>query len=143
MLDLISKILILTFEGNLPISLIDNILTIDKVINYGAAFSLFQGGRIILIIIAIIVLYYINKSFIKEVTTNKSLISLSMLTGGIIGNLFDRVVYGKVIDFINVDIFGYKFPVFNLADTFICIGIILLIIEEIVEKGEENGNRSK
>ena len=64
-----------------------------------------------------------------------------MLIGGIIGNLFDRIVYGKVIDFLSFKFGTYSFPVFNLADTFICIGIFLLIVDFL--RGDLNGNKSR
>ena len=69
------------------------------------------------------------------------MIGISMLIGGILGNLFDRVFYGKVIDFLSFNIFGFMFPVFNLADTFICVGVGLLIIEFL--RGDRDGNKSK
>ena len=64
----------------------------------------------------------------------------SLLIGGIVGNLFDRIFYKEVIDFLSFNIFGYMFPVFNLADTFICIGIFIIIIKLL--KGEKNENSS-
>ena len=59
---------------------------------------------------------------------SKNIIGFSLLLAGSIGNLFDRIVYGYVIDFIDVYIFGYDYPIFNLADSFIVIGIILLLL---------------
>ena len=54
-----------------------------------------------------------------------------MIVGGIVGNFFDRLVYGYVIDFLDFNLFGYNYPIFNLADSFIVIGIIILIISNI------------
>ena len=51
-----------------------------------------------------------------------------MLLAGIIGNLIDRIIYGYVIDFLDFTIFNYNYPIFNIADTFIVIGILILII---------------
>ena len=59
------------------------------------------------------------------------------------GNLFDRILYKSVIDYLSFNFFGYSFPVFNLADIGITIGAILLIIDLILEEKEENKKRKK
>ena len=62
--------------------------------------------------------------------------------GGIIGNLLDRVLFGYVRDFFNFYIIGYDFPVFNVADIFIVLGVFILIIS--ILKGEDsNGSNSR
>ena len=61
--------------------------------------------------------------------------AFGLLMGGIIGNLIDRLFLGYVRDFLAFRIFNYNYPVFNLADTFIVVGVILLIIAII--KGED------
>lgn len=139
-IDLISKLIILKIENILPITVIKNFFYLNKVTNEGAAFSSFTGYQIILILIAIGVLIYIHKSVLKDIKTNLGTISISLLVGGILGNLFDRIVYNKVIDFLSFNIFGYMFPIFNIADTFICIGVLLLLIDYI--RGEKNETRS-
>ena len=138
-IDLLSKVIILSIN-NLPITVINNFFYINKEFNTGAAFSLLTGNNFIFIIIAIAVLIYIDKKIICDIKSKISNISISMLIGGIIGNLFDRIVYGKVIDFLSFKFGTYSFPVFNLADTFICVGIFLLIIEFL--RGDLNGNKS-
>ena len=59
------------------------------------------------------------------------MITYSMLLSGIIGNLIDRVVFGYVIDFLDFNIFGYDFAIFNIADSFIVVAIILLLFQEV------------
>lgn len=140
LIDLISKLIILKIENILPITVIKNFFYLNKVTNEGAAFSSFTGYQIILILIAIVALIYIHKSVLKDIKTNLGTISMSLLVGGILGNLFDRIVYNKVIDFLSFNIFGYMFPIFNIADTFICIGVLLLLIDYI--RGEKNETRS-
>lgn len=139
-IDLLSKILVLGIDKT-PITIINNFFYINKIFNTGAAFSLFTGNNFILIIIAIAVLIYIDRKVIDDIKSKISVISISMLIGGIIGNLFDRIVYGKVIDFLSFKFGTYSFPVFNLADTFICIGIFLLIVDFL--RGDLNGNKSR
>ena len=63
------------------------------------------------------------------------------MLGGITGNLIDRVVHGQVIDYLDFNILGYDFPVFNLADIAIVVSMILIII--LVIKGDKNGVSSK
>lgn len=73
-------------------------------------------------------------------TDNFLLISLSMIIGGAIGNIIDRLRFGAVIDFIYVHlvIFGYHFPAFNIADSAITIGVCLLILENYVRKKSDS-----
>lgn len=142
LIDLISKLIILKIENILPITVIKNFFYLNKVTNEGAAFSSFTGYQIILILIAIVALIYIHKSVLKDIKTSLGTISISLLVGGILGNLFDRIVYNKVIDFLSFNIFGYMFPIFNIADIFICIGAVLLLIDYIRgEKNETRGNK--
>ena len=97
--------------------------------NMGGAFSLFQGARILFIIIAIIIIVILVR-YIKYIKKPILAISFGFMLGGIMGNLIDRIFLGHVIDFIDFRIW----PVFNLADTFIVIGIILLISYSIKGK---------
>ena len=115
-------------------TLIKGFLDINLVHNTGAAFSLLQGGRIIFIMIALIVIigltFYIKNQ--DYVDTRKTLV-YGLLLGGIIGNLIDRIIHGYVIDYISFTIFNYKFPVFNFADICIVFAVIFAIIFTIKE----------
>ena len=99
---------------------------IDFVKNYGAAFNLFSGSRIFLSFISIIfsiLLIYLILS--KNTLKNFDLYTYSFILGGTIGNGIDRILKGFVIDFINLNIID--FPVFNIADISINIGLIFLL----------------
>ena len=122
------------------IVLIPNFFAITYVRNTGAAFSVLENNRILFIVIGLVALYLIYRYLIRDKSLNKlSIISYSMLLGGIIGNMIDRIVYGYVIDYLSFNIFGYNFPVFNLADTFIVVSVILIIINEgVVSRGRIN-----
>ena len=124
-LDQLSKIYI-----NLNLNKLYNldlfIFNIDFVRNYGAAFNLLSGSRFFLsfisVISAIILSYFIFISENKHI--NKY--GLSFILAGSIGNGIDRILKGYVIDFIKIKFID--FPVFNIADIVINIGVLILII---------------
>jgi len=99
---------------------------LDFVKNYGAAFNIFSGSRILLSLISIlfsIILIYLI--FRKNTLNSIDLYSYSFILGGTIGNGIDRIYKGFVVDFINLNIIN--FPVFNIADISINIGFIFLL----------------
>ena len=138
LIDLLSKILVANINIEMPYKIIDNFFYIDMVTNSGAAFSIFSGWGILFIIIAIGVLFYIDRFIVTDV---KHFLYISPIIGGILGNLFDRLVYGEVLDFLSFRFGSYYFPIFNFADVFICIGIFLLIIEHVWRNKDENKSR--
>ncbi len=141
LIDQIVKIIIVgTMTTHSSYSIIPNFFSITYVENDGAAWSIFSGNRIFLIIISLIALILIYLYFIKNKNMNKfEFINYSILLGGIIGNLLDRIKYGKVIDYLDFKIFNYDFPVFNFADMCIVISIILLVIYSFKD-GIKNAN---
>ncbi|MDD3821924.1 MAG: signal peptidase II, partial [Bacilli bacterium] len=91
-------------------------------------------------LLALIIIYQsiINLPVISKV----NLISYGLLAGGIIGNLIDRFRFGYVVDFINMYIIGYSFPVFNISDMAIVFGVIIIIYDILKkEKTNESNNR--
>lgn len=98
--------------------------------NKGAAWSIFSGNRLFLILMAFLSLWFLYRYCLKgKVLTTFEIVMYGFLIGGIIGNLLDRMIYGYVIDYFDFQIFGYNYPVFNLADICIVCGVILLIYE--------------
>ena len=142
-IDQVVKLIVsFNVELNSSIMVIKNFFYISHVHNYGAAFSILYGNRILLIIVSVIALFFLYKFLLKNKEfKNIEVVIYSMLIGGILGNLFDRIVYGYVIDYLDFYIMGYNYPVFNIADTCIVISVILLIYDTI--KGDKNENRSK
>jgi len=138
LLDQLSKILAGAFlELNASKVLIKNFFNLTYVYNEGAAWSILTGKRIMLIVISLISLYIIY-SFIKDFKeTKKNILAFGLLIGGILGNLLDRLFLGYVRDFLDFYIFGYNYPIFNVGDMAIFIGVILLLIA--IVKGEDNG----
>ena len=92
-----------------------------------------------IVIITIIITVFLIK-YTQEKELNKlEKISYGLVIGGALGNIIDRVFYGYVIDFIDVHIFNYNYPIFNLADSFIVIGIILILMDSL-KKGSSDNN---
>ncbi|WP_367680657.1 signal peptidase II [Candidatus Fukatsuia anoeciicola] len=133
-LDLISKQWIIAhFLLNESITLIPS-LNITYVQNPGAAFSflankngwqrwLFIFISVVILLILIVAMYRSNN---KQYMINYA---YTLIISGALGNLFDRIIYGVVIDFIDFYINYWHWPIFNLADTSICIGMILIILD--------------
>lgn len=144
---LVDQIIKLIISGTMglggSISIIPDFFSVSYVENDGAAWSIFSGNRIFLILISVFALILIYNYFfkIKNIKTVE-FISYSVLIGGIIGNLWDRLKYGKVIDYLDFKIFGYNFPVFNFADICIVISVILLLIDALIDKGEKNAKNN-
>lgn len=143
-------LIILIFDQTTKL-LISNNLTLNKSIeiipkffeitytrNFGAAWSMMWNKTSILIVVSIIALSIISYIIIKEKKLNNyKNIYYGFLVGGILGNLLDRIIRGYVIDFLDFNIFGYDFPIFNISDSFIVIGVLLIFIESLFG-GEKN-----
>ena len=121
-IDQLTKFLIEKYLEN-TITIIPKFLSIIYVVNTGAGFGILQGMRWVLIIASllfvVLVLFYLPKM------EKKQLLPMSLIFGGAIGNLIDRVISGGVVDFININ----HWPAFNIADSAITIGIIWLVIQ--------------
>ena len=136
LIDQISKGLVnMYITLNDSISIIPGFFSLSYVRNIGAAFSILPGSRWLFVIISIIALNVIHSLFINNKRLkNRHIIIFSLLQGGIVGNLIDRILHGYVIDFLDFTIFGFEFAIFNIADIFIVVSIALLIIV-----GEKDG----
>lgn len=127
-IDQITKVLArIFFEAENKI-IIENVFHLTFTKNTGAGFSILQGNNLLLIFITIAITAALAYYFTKADDNEK--LPLSLIIGGAVGNLIDRVMHGGVIDFIQVSIW----PVFNIADMAISIGAILLIMVIIKKK---------
>ena len=140
-LDRISKIYILNFfeMKNIAEVSLNSFINIILVWNTGIGFGLFQldqtsAYNFITLIILIINLIIVYLLFIEK-RINKFF--LSMILGGSLGNFYDRIVYSAVPDFIDLNYNGYHWFVFNVADIFITIGVLSLIIFEVFKRNEK------
>ena len=116
------------------IVLIENFFSITHVRNYGAGFSILQNATVFLSAVSILAICILVYMLVHE--KKLSLISKTsylLIISGALGNLIDRVMKTYVTDFLDFLIFGYDFPVFNIADSFITVGCFLLIGELLWE----------
>lgn len=129
-IDIVSKLIVSNLMNvHDSILVIKDFFYITYVRNTGAAWSLFAGKTILLLMVSLIMICGIILYVYKNKTKVKlEKIAYSLILGGAIGNFLDRIVYGYVIDFLDFYIFGYNYPIFNLADAFIVLGVLLLII---------------
>ncbi len=106
--------------------------------NNGAAWGILSGKMTFFYIITIIVLIALIVFYIKEAKNNMLMqIAISLLFSGALGNFIDRVSSGEVVDFIDTVIFGYDFPIFNIADASLTIGVVLLIIVLLKDQNQK------
>lgn len=119
------------------IPIIDNILYITSHRNRGAAWGILQGQMwlfyVITIIVIVAIMYYMHKAAKGKWLLG---VSLALMLGGAIGNFIDRVVRKEVVDFIHTYIFTYNFPVFNIADSALVVGVVVLMIQMLREERE-------
>ncbi|MBW0761291.1 signal peptidase II [Mammaliicoccus lentus] len=138
-LDQLTKYMIVkSLEIGDSVKVIKNLLYITSHRNDGAAWGILQGKMWLFYIVTIVVLV-ILVMFFKSEGYGKPLIQfgLSLLIAGSIGNFIDRLFRSEVVDFIDTYIFGYNFPIFNVADAALTIGVIVLIIVILFEGKEE------
>jgi len=133
LLDQVTKSLItkhLFFNQSLPV--IKGMLHLSLVHNRGVAFGLFKGGGAFFIFAAVlaVILIYLNLRNLGWRRITLPAVALSLILAGALGNLIDRVTFGYVIDFLDLRIW----PVFNVADSAITIGAILLAYSIIKKK---------
>lgn len=115
--------------------IINNFFYFTYAHNTGVAWGMLAGHLWLFIIVALVsavlMIVFFMKTRRNEVLTRFGLV---LTFAGMAGNLIDRVVYGYVRDFIDVVIFNYNFPIFNVADMAVVIGVILIIIEIVFEE---------
>jgi signal peptidase II len=129
------------------ITVIKHVFYITHVENRGAAFGLFNDSpsewKIALLVMFSIVALVIVSALLwrSSHTMTATAVGLSLILGGALGNLWDRLLSGKVVDFLLVYIGSYQWPAFNVADSAIVVGAGLLVFEILFVKTPEEGSR--
>ena len=135
--DYFSKLWALETLGNGVVMRLTPWMDFKLAFNKGAAFSLFADGsgwqRWFFMGIATVIGLWLCYAIVFERTNALTRLAYASILGGAIGNLYDRILHGKVVDFISWHIDNAYWPTFNVADVGICVGVGLLIIAWLVE----------
>ncbi|HSI52299.1 MAG TPA: signal peptidase II [Ideonella sp.] len=145
LLDQFTKVLILSNFQLGDSKLVTSFFNVVRVHNTGAAFSFLAGAsgwqRWFFVVLGIAASGFIVWMLRRHPKQTLFCFSVSMILGGALGNVIDRLMHGYVVDFIQVHYDGRAFPSFNLADSAITLGAICLVLDEIrrVARGNNNG----
>jgi signal peptidase II len=142
--DQITKLIV---DRSMPlyhsIPVIEHLFSLTYIRNTGAAFGIFSGSAAafrvpFLIVFSLVAVGFVVTMLRRLAEDQTGLITaLSFIIGGAIGNLIDRIVYGEVIDFLDFYWGRYHWPAFNLADSFITVGVLITVYYLIRAKGED------
>ena len=145
LIDLLSKNKIISIfkDGVVEKIYVNEYLDFILVFNTGISYGLFSGGgdfqKWILISLSILIVIFLL-SFIRNESSILSKLSISFIIGGALGNVLDRFVYGAVVDFISLHAKGFSWYIFNIADMFIVVGVILFILSQFILSKKNVGN---
>lgn len=141
-IDIFSKIYFQNYfaEGNSSITLINNVLGLTYLENTGAAFGILGGNIVLLLIFTVVfLLAFVFVDFYYKSSNGWYIAGFSLMVGGAIGNMIDRIFLGYVRDFIELKFID--FPIFNFADIFLTVGVICYIVYLVFY--EFKGDKSK
>jgi len=131
-LDQITKYLVISYLTPFDSIRIFPFLHIVNIRNIGAAFGMFGNlGSSFFIGISLLAIIFVIWLMI---TSNYSYFGLSLVLGGAVGNLIDRILYGKVVDFIDFSVGRFHWPAFNVADSSLTIGIMFIFLTSLFKK---------
>ena len=140
-IDQISKSLVEIFLNlHENFTVIKNFFYITVAHNTGGAWSIFSNHSYLFIIASIIAIVLLIKFMFGFKNNLRNNIAFGFLFGGIFSNLADRIFLGYVRDFLDFKIFGYDYPIFNIADVTIVVGVLLLVVAVI--KGEDKRDKN-
>lgn len=136
LLDQLTKLMVVNnLQPYVDVIQVTGFFNLVHVHNTGAAFSLFadqpgwQRGFFVAValIASSVILYLLRKTAGRRMFSA----ALALILGGAIGNVYDRIAYGHVIDFLDVFVAGWHWPAFNIADSAISVGAVMLILDSL------------
>lgn len=141
-LDQITKVAVLkNFEFAQRLNIIPDFFDLTLVYNTGAAFSFLAdaGGwqKYFFLALAAVICFYLARSIVKDDFGTWGKTGAAMIIGGAIGNVVDRMLHGHVVDFLLFYWQNWYYPAFNVADSFICVGAVLLVIDGFKHKKDK------
>lgn len=139
-IDQLTKYLVATrMELGESIPVLGEFFKITSHRNSGAAWGMFEGRMTFFYIITVAVLIFLIYFYKTEAKNNLLMqVGITLLMAGALGNFIDRLLFQEVVDFADVLIFTYDFPIFNVADSALTIGVIILLIEVFITgRGKE------
>lgn len=141
LVDFFSKIYISNLLDNNETIIFTNYIILEKFYNKGIAFSVFNSDsaliNYIILFIIILVIAFIIRLFLTQFNKLKQneVIAYSLIIGGAVGNMIDRIIHGYVLDFIFIHYNSFYFPaIFNLADVSISLGVFFLLLAYLKEE---------
>ena len=132
-------------DYNANITLIDNFLTLTKIENSGAFLSMGDSlpsllKTLFLLILPIAALLYgVIYVLTKSHLSNSSVLAICCVIGGGIGNIYDRLLYGSVTDFLHMNFYIFQTGIFNMADVSVMVGMFILVYETVINKRQLQG----
>lgn len=144
--DQLSKYYILNYTLSDTLAIpVTSFFNIVRAWNTGISFSMFSNGgfwgTVALCVVALVIVAALIW-WLKDEKHKLSQVALGMIIGGALGNIIDRIRLGAVFDFLDVYWADYHWPAFNVADSFISLGAIILIVFSIINAGKEKIKRS-
>ena len=138
-LDQLSKLAVLAkFDYMERLNVIPDFFDLTLVYNPGAAFSFLadQGGwqKFFFLALAVVISAYLVRGIWRDDFARWGKIGAAMIVGGAFGNVIDRLAYGHVVDFLLFYWKDWYYPAFNIADSFICVGAVLLVLDNVFQK---------
>lgn len=138
-LDQITKTAVLMhFEFAQRLNIIPGFFDLTLLYNPGAAFSFLadHGGwqKYFFIALAFVISFWLARGIVKNEFGRLGRIGAAMIIGGGLGNVIDRILYDKVVDFLLFYVGDWYYPAFNVADSFICIGMVLFVWDGLRKK---------
>lgn len=144
-LDQVTKLAVrYSFEYGVPHNIIGNWVRLTYIENPGMAFGIQVGGQpfftVFAVIATVIIFVYILKARDEKMSVRSA---LGMILGGAIGNLIDRFLYGKVVDFVDIGFGTIRWPIFNVADSAVTVGMLILIVFVVYDKSSKQTDETK